>query len=733
MAEIKLQKKVVDKIGRIFAMFFNRAVMYNMNHPFTTQSMADFYKAIQPELKTYSPIVIIMHKDAFFIEDEPMDPRVNVTKMLQHFKKSGIQSVSFEDGLNQDNLARFFAIFTDTVKYPGVEQMKEACEKEGLTAAKINHVFFKKVTEDEEILNRQEIKTLAEQRKAEKNKSLKDELLDMISGGLAIDELGRSLSLTRLLERPDVVSEYLNTPDTGSFEELDSMNPGAVMLDHVQKIRREVDRASEEVRGAKLHDLAESVVKMREELVRGILDRKQNGMIYENEVKILDEAKELSDKVLLELVKDEYKQGATSVNRLSQILRRLIPDNNELQRFLPKLKETLLLEGMSLTDFLQLTGELEAEISNQSISSAIKKSAEKIGVSGEELLREITSNPQEASELIYLATELRKETGDKKALTNVLVDYIERITGNMALNARAEGSDFEKDHMKSVISTVETEILERLRVKNLDSDVMSSVAERLNTRLDQFLEKLEVNFSRRQEAYGTWDHETTSLLRLLEDELGDTAQLKNMLIKVRDTWRDKKTGEIRYDAIRFEMDETKGDGEDQAREDSGKPLSLPRNVHNRKSFLYFIEKEIFRSTRYQTPFSVLSFSIMRAVPQKKFVAGTVGKNDVIYKLLETLNDIIRETDMIGLLDQRKIVDLLPMTDENAARLALRRLMKHLQGNMIKVNDIPFEIKLAGAVTSFDKNITPTLKEFIRKAEHDIFDMVQRIKNIQTLY
>lgn len=732
MAEIKLQKKVVDKIGRIFAMFFNRAVMYNMNHPFTTQSMADFYKAIQPELKTYSPIVIIMHKDAFFIEDEPMDPRVNVSKMLQHFKKAGIQSVSFEDGLNLDNLARFFAIFTDSVKYPNVDQMKEACEREGLIAAKINHVFFKKVTEDEEILNRQEIKTLAEQRKAEKNKSLKDELLDMISGGLAIDELGRSLSLTRLLERPDVVSEYLNTPDTGSFEELDSMNPGAVMLDHVQKIRMEVDRASEEVRGAKLHDLAASVVKMRDELVRGILDRKQNGLIYENEVRILDEARELSDKVLLELVKDEYKQGATSVNRLSQILRRLIPDNNELQRFLPKLKETLLLEGMSLNDFLQLTGELEAEISNQAISSAIKKSAEKIGVSGEELLREITANPQEAAELIYLATEIRKETGDRKALTNVLVDYIERITGSMALDSKAEGSDFEKDHMKSVISSVETEILERLRMKNLDSDVMSNVAERLNSRLDQFLEKLEVNFSRRQEAYGTWDQETTSLIRMLEEELGDTTQLKNLLLRVRDTCRDKKTGEVRYDAIKFEMDDAKGE-EDQAREDSGKQLSLPKNVHSRKSLLYFIEKEIFRSIRYQTPFSLISFSIMRAIPQKKFVAGTVGKNDVTSQLLETLSDIIRETDILGLLDQRKIVDLLPMTDENAARLALRRLMKHLQGNMIKVNDIPFEIKLAGAVTSFDKNITSNLKEFIRKAEHDIFDMVQRIKNIQTLY
>jgi GGDEF domain-containing protein len=250
--------------------------------------------------------------------------------------------------------------------------------------------------------------------------------------------------------------------------------------------------------------------------------------------------------------------------------------------------------------------------------------------------------------------------------------------------------------------------------------------------MDTFLEKLEVNFSQRQASFGTWDNETTSLIKLFEDQVGDTEQLKNLLIKVRDTCRDKKTGEIRFDAIKFELDDSKGDGE-QAREETGRQTTLPKGVHTRKSLLYFIEKEIFRSSRYQTPFSVVSFSILKAIPQKKFLAGTVEKDDVTYQILDTLSSIIRDTDIIGLLDPRKIIGLLPMTDEDDAKLALRRLMKHLQGNLIKVKEIPFEVKFAGTVTSFDKNVTPSLKEFIRKAEHDIFDMVQRIKNLQTLY
>ena len=64
--------------------------------------MGEFYLYISEQLKDYSPIVIIMHQDLFFIEDEPLDPRLSTTKILNHYKKSGIQSISFENGLIKD-------------------------------------------------------------------------------------------------------------------------------------------------------------------------------------------------------------------------------------------------------------------------------------------------------------------------------------------------------------------------------------------------------------------------------------------------------------------------------------------------------------------------------------------------------------------------------------------------------------------------------------------------------
>lgn len=731
MSEKKLQKKIVDKIGRIFAMLFNRAVMYNMSHPFTTQSMNDFFKMMQQELKAYSPIVIIMHKDSFFVEDEPLDPRTNTSKMLMHFKKGGVQSISFEDGLTQEELEKFFHIFTDMVQYPSAEVMKDACEKDGITKARINHVFFKKVTADEEVLSRDEIKKVADTKKEERFKSLKDELLDMISGGLALEDLGKSLPISQVLAHPEQVSSYLNLPSDQTGGALGASS-GDTMLNHVSKIKLEVDKAAIEANGANLHELASSVMRLRDELIRGIIERKEKGLVFQNEEQIMDETKSMTDNVLLGLVKQEYQQGATPVKRLAQIVKRLIPDNDELQRVLPKLKEVLLLEGMPLNDFLEFTGELEREISNAAISSALKKSADEIGVSGEDLLKEITSNPKEAAELIYLAAELKKETGDKDALTDVLVEYIERISGNVALDSDGGVEDSSTGHLKSILSQVQSEILDRLKSKNMDSSVMETVAQNLNARMDKFLEKLEINFSKRQSSMGTWDSETTSLMKLFEDQIGDPEQFKAILSKVREAFDGKRSGTLHIESIRFELDDEKGKDEG-ASVESSKPQAWPKGILNRKNILFFIEKEMNRSVRYKTPFSLITLSILRAIPQKKFAVGTITRDAITYHVLENLTQSMRDTDMVGMLDSKKVIILLPMTNKDDAKLALRRLLKSIHSKLIKINDIPLEVRFAGSVSPFEKNSSPQLKELIRKAEHDIYDMVQRIKNLQSMY
>ena len=159
-AEEKISKELAGKIGRSFALLYNRLSMYNQDHPFAAQALDDFFDIVDEGLSYSSPVVVIMYKDQFFVEEEPLDPRINTSKMLAHFKKTGIQSISFEAEVSEKELNDFAAIFINTTGYPTADAMKEACVEKKVARIKINHVFYRKVTEDDEIIDR---KTLEQQ------------------------------------------------------------------------------------------------------------------------------------------------------------------------------------------------------------------------------------------------------------------------------------------------------------------------------------------------------------------------------------------------------------------------------------------------------------------------------------------------------------------------------------------------------------------------------------------
>jgi hypothetical protein len=64
---------------------------------------------------------------------------------------------------------------------------------------------------------------------------------------------------------------------------------------------------------------------------------------------------------------------------------------------------------------------------------------------------------------------------------------------------------------------------------------------------------------------------------------------------------------------------------------------------------------------------------------------------------------------------------------------MRRILKGIHDVAYSIEETPVVIKLAGAVTTFDKDRTPTLNDFVKRAESNIFDMVNRLRNIQSIY
>ena len=464
---------------------------------------------------------------------------------------------------------------------------------------------------------------------------------------------------------------------------------------------------------------------MKKDLLGGIATQKAAGVVFQNEQEILSEANEITDQVLMQLIREEYQQGKISVSRLATIVRRLIPEPEEIQRLMPKIKETLLGQGMPLPQFLQLANELKNELQSEGLADVLQKSAGEMGLSGDELIQEISRNPKEAAELIYLASEIRRGTGDEKVMSDLLVDYIEKVGSNIAVEVAEKKGEQGSQQLHKLIASIESALVNRLKTKDIDMDVIHSVAERLNERMDECLTTLKEQWKIRQTAYAGEGKKSTAGVN------PGTPQLQGQ----------KAAGPLADETASPPTPAPDGSGpdmrepaeEDQPGEDKIPQLELPKGILNRDSFLFILEKEIARAMRYETPFSVIMLSILRITPSKPIPKESIKKGDIIQKVLPVLYSNLRATDIVGMLDRTKIIVLLPMTIHKKARVAMGRVLKEVHEIEYSVDDTPVAVKLAGTITAFDPDVTPSLGDFITRAETDIFDMMNRLRNVQSIY
>ena len=552
MTEPALSKQNAGKIGRTFALLFNRAIMYDANHPSFKQTASEFHKTISIGLNELSPIVFIMAQEQFFVEDESLDPRINTGRMLSHFKNGGIQSVSFEKGIKDADLEAFSKIFFDSTRYTDADAMKSALAKEGITKVKINHVIFKKVTADDEVVSRDQLNPAPAAAATAAHPQTTGKGLDVLAESVVMQELEKSLTLKNLLENPSELSKTIIDKDRESSGAGPAKGDGSgpLILQQLRQIGNKVAEAGAGQDTVNFEQLADAVFGMKQELLKGMETQKALGAVYQNEGMIRDETNEITDNVIIQLVKDEYKKGQISIPRLGQVLRRMVPEVGELRRLMPKLKQTLLEEGMPLSEFAQLTQELGKELQNEELAQVLEKSAEEIGVAGADLIDQIKYDPKGAAELIYLASEIRKGTGDEKVLSDLLVDYVERMGSNIAMDAAKQKGEEGNNHLREIVSQVESELVGSLKSKGVDTDVLNKVEQRLEQRMDQCLNKLESDWMQRSTSSAAGESTSAdTALQLFEKSVEGDAALKPILEKVRSSLQAKGIDENDYQKI----------------------------------------------------------------------------------------------------------------------------------------------------------------------------------------
>ena len=737
MKDTKVSKKNSEKICRTFSLMFNRTSMYKLDHPFAIQSIDQAYKAIQVGLNEFSPVVLTFNRDQFFIEDEPFDHRLNTSRMAAHFKKIGIQSISFEKGVAKTEVVEFVKIFTDSKTFATAVSMKDALSMKRVTNLKINHFIYKKVTTDDEIISKDKLKEISTDPRDSSSKKMLGDVVNMMAESILMEEVEKSISLDALLADPAKLSKDMIDKDfaLANNNQSEMHNIGTHIAEQLDLFKDEVQNITENANNLSLSKLADAVFDLKKQLIKGIESQKELGINYENELQIIDEANALTDQVLIQLLKDEYKKGDISIQRLAQIIGRLIPEPKELRRLIPKLRESLIEEGMPKSDFFQLLQEIENELQTENLVGYLEKGAEDIGITSEELINEFKNDPSSAAELIYLASKIRKGTGDEDVLTDLLVEYIERIGSKIVLDDVNPNEQKEGDDLKKIIADVESEIVKKLEKKGIEPDVLQAVQQRLIERMESsFNEITESRELRQDTSPQAGEIGKTTIFTMLEESVNEGEELHKILKQARSSIGERGIDENNFQQLYSEIQRLMELQEkSETKLENGEKKALPNGILSYNQTLLFIEKEISRSLRYETPFSIITFSVQKIIPKQPIPSGSIKGHLVNNLIMAELVNILRDADLVGILTKKILTVLLPMTENQNAKIAMSRLLKGLQTKSFLISGYSFSVSFAGVVTSFDVDRTPDLISFMRIAENEHSDFLVRLKNIQDLY
>lgn len=756
-------KRITYKTGKSFVLLFNRVSMYGVGHPYSVHAVDEFHRSILELLQITSPVVLIHARDQFFLEDEALDRSLNVAKMSGHFKKAGVSSVSIDSDVTKAELEEFVRVFLDVRSYPTADLMRQAAAGRGVTRIRINHVFYQKVTEDDQVVAREMVERSGQlDRELDSSREARD-ALGMIAGKLLADEIDHGAGLQRLLADPAGFAQDVLQPEGpgatspsgagaggpggggsgpggpgergagpggdgsggggaggGGVAAGGGPGPGTVP-GRLTALRGEVLHAMQAGggAGAGLAELAEALVKMRTELLAQIDARKALGLAVDGEQEIRETAASLSDAVVIELVRQEYDHGRTPADRLAFILHRLVPQPEDLARMLPALREALMADGMSGPDFMALLGRLGLERQEESVVQALREGADSIGVAPGDLLARLAADPSGFARFLYLASEIERESGSRKPLCDILVEHLERVGSKLA-----SGGDPGKDEgwFRDLLRRFNTCAVEGLRGGPVDPDLVEQVEQRLTDRLESSVKAVRAELA----AHGRSPKPdpaaaSRTLLQRLEDGLPADHELKRVLSQVRTGLNER--GENENDFARIL------EAVEQAREALRKPeKAIDEIVFGRKHTVSLLDIEIARATRYGTDLSGIVFSIYRSAAGSS--ADPTPTVDMTVAILQKLREKLRNTDWIGIVNSKLFLAVMPMTTLKEAHLASRRLLRALNATPVTVGGRPVPFKLAGSVAHFDRGRMTDSAAFLQHAQAEHAEMAHRLRNLQ---
>jgi len=682
--------------------------MYGGSHQTTKDSAATFFHVLQPLLDISSTITIIAEKDSIYIENHCVDKLVSVQRINNRFKKTGVQSISVDRDASLESALALFYVMGSLSDFQSVDAMQTYLSKELIAGIKINYVVYKKVTLDEAVVNKEVFS---------ETQSLFGNQQSLGTGPNVqiLRDFSEILSL-----RSSANENEVSAAGTAAPSELSQADYDKFITTQIKSINNQLSSSEGSEDGARLTpaEMLETIYKIKENVLDNIKLQRETGKLIAAHELAVNEINHISYRVIVRLIKEEYRSDRKiSVKRLAQIIRRMLPDIKELKYLLPQLKDGLFAEGMSPSDYLTLVKELSKELESDGLIQILVEASDQIGLTLNELIEGIKEAPEEAARLIVLAAEIKKGgvSTDDQQMSAILSDYIEKVSTALALQSPEVAARGGGMLLKAVVTRIEREILDRLKSQNIDSNIVSEVARKLSNQFSETVSALK----------GAWVKKNITSSKNLDEDA-----ILSIIEQIADQGMDGYgvADEIRALLISHGFSAEKIDNiikKVQLRAEAAvtHKIEIPEGSFNAVTMAFFLDLEIKRNLRYNSPFSTLLVSFEKIVDIRTFniIDLTPDINiQLTNQSLQLLKNMKRGLDVAGIYPAKNHCNpfiILPMTDITGALFVKKRIETDFPCHEFLIDGITVHVEPVITASNFNRNLTPDkishLKEIYR--------------------
>ncbi len=696
-----LRQRQAEIFGRQFNSAVTNTSAYDSDHPVSERAYETLRAGLAECLAVCSSVTLMLDRGSFFVEDFPVDSKFNSRRLVIVFRKLGLESVTFLPGVGIEELKCLMSVVTRPDEFGDIAAVRDELLRQGIDSIRVNHVVLRKFTGDDEVIDRaglEELTGLAEQAVATESASgttvaTSEELLARVD---------KIFSMHALMKQPQQMAE--NLVRASSAEPADQ----AGVVEQIKRLAAQVENKSGEAnKVVSLDEVMQAIAQVREEVSRSVTGQEETARLMVQRGSVLSELDQLTCQTVVSIVRDEYRQGQVSAQRLAQIIRRVLPEARDLKRLLPMLKQALLDEGMGLADYIEFVNQLTAELQSDELVQTLAQGADSIGFSVDELLREIRREPEEAARLIVLAAELRQGgKANEDMLSNALSEYIDRVSSDLAT---AQAGDHANVLSAEGAGRTREELLRKIRAHG----VPEAVVDRLESGLGGAGEDSSRSFR------------SSRLVELLNrSESANDAELADQLVHIaeRDPGMSTLGNTLQHELARHGYSAERIDSiynETLARlKRKSRVDFIPGAVMNPVATRYFLKREVATSTRYATFFSCIMLMIAQ-VRENECDWRTISIDEIetlMPEVFDMLPPHLRDLDLLGTLgskDQNIPLAILPMTDQAGAEAVMSRMLAALETARLELGGKAVKVNVIGTAARYDPGQASDAKAFIQ--------------------